>query len=356
MKQLQTFGGLKLIASLSVTLLLSSCTAGQFFPSQTLSRFHIIKNDDYKQRPGWNAIVRLGIEDCETYRKGVNSLLKWDETTCNEQNIIKAVNANLSFIPVFYAAYHEYGGPNVGQLSSLEDDEEKRVDIYAYLKNLAEALENKYRVDVIYIDYQKDYWNMGLGKVSETDFYQSISAFSAKKDQFDEKYQKEFNAFEEQYSARNEANKEREKEAYIASERTIYPSPWIDPTPDQKKIVDALRTVKFTARDNGMVYANGRSFISINGLSYLRNSLDMSMASCSDMGAYYGKKVLSRACVQGLAKEIVEWGKTARDRKISDNAWNTAAMDSIIDYTPVKYEILFSDWAGMARVYSARGY
>jgi hypothetical protein len=189
MKQLQTFGAKTNSQPLgySSSFILHGWS---IFPSQTLSRFHIIKNDDYKQRPGWNAIVRLGIEDCETYRKGGNSLLKWDDTTCNEQNIIKAVNANLSFIPVFYAAYHEYGGPNVGQLSSLEDDEEKRVDIYAYLKNLAEALENKYRVDVIYIDYQKDYWNMGLGKVSETDFYQSISAFSAKKDQFDEKYQK----------------------------------------------------------------------------------------------------------------------------------------------------------------------
>jgi hypothetical protein len=31
----------------------------------------------------------------------------------------------------------------------------------------------------------------------------------------------------------------------------------------------------------------------IDGLEYLRNSLDMSMAACSDVGAYIGEKVLS---------------------------------------------------------------
>lgn len=121
-------------------------------------------------------------------------------------------------------------------------------------------------------------------------------------------------------------------------------------------VVDALHTIKFTIRNDGVAYANGRRFMSIAGMEYLRNSLALSMESCSDAGAYVGDTALNRACIQGLARNIVEWGKTANDRSISDRAWNAAAMDGSINYNPIKYEILFSYWAGMARVYSARGY
>ncbi len=79
MKQLQTFGGLKLIASLSVTLLLSSCRLVNFFhpkpfPGSISSRTTIISS----ARDGMR-LFAWGIEDCETYRKGGNSLLKWDD-------------------------------------------------------------------------------------------------------------------------------------------------------------------------------------------------------------------------------------------------------------------------------------
>jgi hypothetical protein len=121
-------------------------------------------------------------------------------------------------------------------------------------------------------------------------------------------------------------------------------------------IIDALHTVKFTIRNDGVAYANGRRFMSVAGLESLKNSLNMSMESCSDVGAYVDEKVVGRACVQALARDIVEWGKTAKDSSISDRAWNAAAVDGSITYNPIKWEILFSHWAGMARVYASRGY
>ncbi|WP_282007398.1 hypothetical protein [Escherichia coli] len=222
--------------------------------------------------------------------------------------------------------------------------------------NLTTALNNPAKVDAIYADYEKDRWSMGLGTVNESDFKKSLATFAQERDKLASEYHKLRDANQKRYLAERDERIKREKEEAMASEKTIDLVLWQNPTVEQQMVVDALHTIKFTIRNDGVAYANGRRFMSIAGLEYLRNSLALSMESCSDAGAYVGDTALNRACIQGLARNIVEWGKTANDRSISDRAWNAAAMDGSINYNPIKYEILFSHWAGMARVYSARGY
>ena len=222
--------------------------------------------------------------------------------------------------------------------------------------NLATVLSNPAKVDAIYDDYENDRWSMGLNKVSRSDFKNSIAAFTKNRDALASNYQKAHDENQKQYQAERDARVKREKAESIASEREINLVLWQNPTPEQRMIVDAFHTVKFTIRNDGVAYANGRRFMSVAGLESLKNSLNMSMESCSDVGAYVDEKVVSRACVQALARDIVEWGKTAKDSSISDRAWNAAAVDGSITYNPIKWEILFSHWAGMARVYASRGY
>ena len=344
------------IGLISIALMFTGCAAGKIDPAKALTQMHIVKSDDYKKRPGWPALVRLGTDDCETYKSGGNSLFKWDGLTCDDKNIIQAVNGKPQSIPVFYAAYHEYGSYGIGELSSFDNSTQTGEEASKILANLATTLNNPAKVDTIYADYEKDRWSMGLGTVNEVDFKKSLAAFARERDKLTSEYQKLHDGNQKQYQAERDERIKLEKEASIASEKTIDLVLWQNPTTEQQMIVDALHTVKFTIRNDGVAYANGRRFMSVAGLESLRNSLDLSMASCSDVGAYVGEKALDHACVQGMARNIVEWGKTANDRSISDRAWNTAATDGSINYNPVKYEILFSHWAGMARVYSARGY
>ncbi|EPO4457874.1 hypothetical protein ACUAWN_000311 [Escherichia coli] len=266
------------------------------------------------------------------------------------------MNEKPQSIPIFYAAYHEYGSHEVGSISTFEhvariSDEMAKIPV-----NLATVLSNPAKVDAIYDDYENDRWSMGLNKVSRSDFKNSIAAFAKNRDALASSYQKAHDENQKQYQAERDARVKREKAESIASEREINLVLWQNPTPEQRMIVDAFHTVKFTIRNDGVAYANGRRFMSVAGLESLKNSLNMSMESCSDVGAYVDEKVVSRACVQALARDIVEWGKTAKDSSISDRAWNAAAVDGSITYNPIKWEILFSHWAGMARVYASRGY
>ncbi|MGM1190546.1 hypothetical protein [Serratia liquefaciens] len=353
---MKTVGLLRLVTSLSLILPLVACTADKVDPAKALTQMHIVKSDDYKKRPGWDTVVRLGIDDCKIYRSGGESLFKWSGSTCDTKAIIEAVNTNAQLIPIFYAAYHEYGSYEVGTLSTFEGGARTGEEMAQILANLAMIMSNQAKVDAIYDDYESDRWSMGLNKVSKSDFKNSAASFAEKKEVFATNYQKIHADNQQRYEAESEARAKREQEKLLASERTINLVLWPTPTPEQQVIVDALNTVKFTIRNNGVAYANDRRFMSVAGLESLRNSLDMSMASCSDVGAYVGEKVFSRACVQGMATDIVMWGKTAKDRSISDRAWTAAAMDSSINYNPIKYEILFSHWTGMARVYASRGY
>ncbi|WP_249544273.1 hypothetical protein [Escherichia coli] len=344
------------IALTFLALVLTGCTAGKIDPAKALTQMHIVKSDDYKKRPGWPALVRLGTDDCETYKSGGGSLFKWDGLTCNDKSIILAVNSKPQTIPVFYAAYHEYGSYGVGELSNFDNSTRTGEEASKILVNLTTVLNNPAKVDAIYADYEKDRWSMGLGTVNESDFKKSLATFAQERDKLASEYHKLRDANQKRYLAERDERIKREKEEAMASEKTIDLVLWQNPTVEQQMVVDALHTIKFTIRNDGVAYANGRRFMSIAGMEYLRNSLALSMESCSDAGAYVGDTALNRACIQGLARNIVEWGKTANDRSISDRTWNAAAMDGSINYNPIKYEILFSHWAGMARVYSARRY
>lgn len=335
---------------------LASCTAGKIDPAKALNQMHIVKSDAYKKRPGWDALVRLGIDDCKTYKNGGDSLFKWDGLQCDDKNIINSVNEKPKLIPIFYAAYHEYGSYEVGSISNFEPGARTGEEMAKILANLASVLGNPAKIDAIYDDFENDRWSMGLNKVSKSDFTNGVANFSKNREALASNYQKTHEENQKQYQAERDARLKREKAESIASEREINLVLWQNPTPEQRVIVDALRTVKFTIRNDGVAYANGRRFMSVAGLESLKNSLSMSMESCSDVGAYVDEKVISRACVQGLAEGIIEWGKTAKDKTISDRAWNAAAVQGSINYNPVKYEILFSHWAGMARVYASRGY
>ncbi|WP_232533561.1 hypothetical protein [Salmonella enterica] len=347
---------MKLAVFLPLAFPLVSCTAGKIDPAKALNQMHIVKNDGYKKRPGWDALVSLGIDDCKTYKNGGDSLFKWDGLQCDDKSIIKSVNEKPQLIPIFYAAYHEYGSYEVGSISTFEPGARTGEEMAKILANLAIVLSNPAKIDAIYEDYENDRWSMGLNKVSKSDFTNGIATFSKNRDALASSYQKTHDENQKQYQADRTAQAKRDQEELLASERPINLVLWSNPTPEQKIIINALNTIKFTIRGNRVAYANGRWFMSVDGLGSLRNSLDMSMSSCSDVGAYVGEKVLSRACVQGLAENIVEWGKTAKDTSISDRAWRAAAIDGSITYNPIKYEILFGHWAGMARVYASRGY
>ncbi|MFJ5401296.1 hypothetical protein [Pectobacterium sp. CHL-2024] len=346
----------RFIIWLSLTFSLGACTSGKTSPADMLTQMHIAKSDDYKKRPGWDALVRLGDDDCQAYRSGGKSLIEWNGSTCDTKTIIDFVKKKPQNIPVFYAAYHEYGRYGIGEISHFNNSDATGEQAIKLMVNLSEVLGIPEKIDSIFADYERDYRRMGLDKIDEGDFKKILVTFAQKRDELASNYQKLHDENQKRYQAERSAQIKREKEASIASEREITPVLWQNPTPEHKIIVDALRTVKFTIRNDGVAYANGRRFMSVMGLEYLRNSLNMSMASCSDVGAYIGEKALNRACVRGIARNIVEWGKTAKDSAISDRAWNAAAMEGSINYNPIKYEILFSHWAGMARVYASRGY
>ncbi len=347
---------LRIAASVSLAFPIVACTAGKLDPAKALTTMHVVKSEEYKKRAGWDALIRLGIDDCNTYKNGGKSLYKWGDRSCDEKGLIKAVNEKPQSIPIFYAAYHEYGSYEVGSIPTFEHGARVSDEMAKIPLNLATVLSNPARVDAIYDDYENDRWSMGLNKVSKSDFKNSIATFTKNRDALASNYQKIHDENQKQYQAERDTQAKREKTESIASEREINLVLWQNPTPQQRMIIDALHTVKFTIRNDGIAYANGRRFMSVAGLESLKNSLNMSMVSCSDVGAYVDEKVISQACVQGLAEGIIEWGKTAKDRSISDRAWNAAAMDSSINYNPIKWEILFSHWAGMARVYASRGY
>lgn len=348
---------IKITSFYTLLFSITACTEGKVDPAKALSTMHITKSDDYKKRPGWDAVVGLAQNDCETQKSGGESLIKWEDGTCDAKSIIDFVNKNPKSIPLFYSAYHEYGSYEVGEISSFESSTDtKNEDISKIIANLSLDLSSKEKVDAIYADYENDRWSMGLNKVSEDEFKKIVADFASKKEKYDEEYQKVSKENQIRRKVENDAIDRQEQAAILASDRPISLVLWANPTTDQQIIINALKTIKFSIRSDGTAYANGRFFMAAEGLKYLENSLNMSMYSCSDVGAYSGENGISRACVQVLAQNIIEWGKTAKDTSISDRAWRAGDMDAVINYNPIKFEILFGHWAGMARVYASRGY
>lgn len=340
---------------LSVSLL-AGCEAGRLKPAPVLQALHIKKSDTYKERPGWEAFEKLAAEDCQSFKNGGKHLIPWGSSACGTEDAIKFINTKPNVIPTLYAAYHEYGSDGVGELSSFENTGRQAEEAAAIAAGLSRALGNQEKVNLIYADFKKDRWSMGLIDISEADFRKKISDFAAQSVRIEAYYQKIKSDNQARYNAEREAEEKQSFEQNLASERQISLVTWSNPTAAQQNIIDALHTIKFTVRNDGWSYANGRKFMAAHGLGSFRNSLDLSLESCADIGAYTDSKGISIACVKGLAADIKEWGSVAKDRSISDAAWRSAAVDGSINYNPVKYQILFSHWAGMARVYSSKGF
>lgn len=345
----------RILALTLIPLMITGCVRGQIDPNPTLTALHLKKSEEYKKRPGWQAFEKLATDDCRVYKSGGKSLFKWGGTNCDASGAIKHINETPNVIPVFYAAYHEYGGYEMGAISSFDNTKRLPEEATGMLANLAKELNDPKKVNTIYADYVSDRWSMGLNEISESDFKTHISSFAAKQQEFMSQYQQAQNDNQQRYNDEHEAAEKQKREQNIASERPINLVLWDNPTSAQRRVTDAIGTIKFTIRNDGWSYANGRRFIGVSGLEYFRNSLDMSLASCSDVGAYIGESSIAMSCANGLAQDIVEWGKTANNHSISDAAWSAAAVDSSINFNVIKYEISFSHWAGMARVYASRG-
>lgn len=342
-------------AMLLSVALLAGCEAGRLKPAPVLQALHIKKSDTYKERPGWKAFEKLAVEDCQSFKNGDKHLIPWSSAACGTDDAIKFINTKPNVIPTIYAAYHEYGSDGVGGLSSFENTGREHEEAAAIAAGLSRALGNQEKVSLIYADFKKDRWSMGLIDISEADFRKGISDFAAQSVRLEADYQKIKSDSQARYKAEREAAEKQRVEQNLASERQISLVTWNNPTPAQRYLLDALDTIKFTVRNDGWSYANGRKFMAVYGLSSFKNSLDLSLESCADIGAYTDSSGISIACVKGLAADIKEWGSVANDDSISDAAWRSAAVEGSINYNPVKYQILFSHWAGMARVYSSKG-
>lgn len=336
--------------------LMVGCEAGRLKPAPVLQALHIKKSDAYKERPGWEAFEKLTADDCQSYKRGGKHLISWSSAGCGTDEAILFINTKPNIIPMLYAAYHEYGSDGVGSLSSFENTGREGEEAAAITARLSRALGDQEKVNLIYADFKKDRWSMGLIDISEADFMKEISNFAAQSVRMETDYQKIKSDNQARYKAEREAAEQQKVEQNLASERQISLVTWSNPTPAQRYLQDALDTITFTVRNDGWSYANGRKFMAVYGLSSFRNSLDLSLESCADIGAYTDSSRISIACVKGLAADIKEWGSVAKDSSISDAAWRSAAVDGSINYNPVKYQILFSHWAGMARVYSSKGF
>lgn len=350
-------GVAKFAACAAITLSLTACTGGPSTPEQALSFVHLVKDKSYKERPGWAALMELGNYDCQMYKNSRESFFNftWAYSSCDANAVIEAINTRPDWIPIFYAAYHEYGGVNMGTMDMPDHKEHMRIAILGLAAKLAQFLKAGSWHDSLYENYKYDSWNMGLKDVGKHKFIESLEHFSLRQAEFEQKTNELDVVYWEQKKAADEAELKREQDELMASERPISLTLWANPTPEQKIIANAINTIHFSAKGNGRMYVNGRVFLPTTALSDFRLSLDYTINECSEIGTYTNEKSIRRECVQQLAKDIVAWGKTASDRAITDTAWACAAEESFPRYNALDYQILYSHWAGMARVYSSRG-
>lgn len=124
---------------------------------------------------------------------------------------------------------------------------------------------------------------------------------------------------------------------------------------DEKKVIAALNTVKFTS-SAGYVFAEGRKLTPEYSSGSFVDAIKMNINDCYEIGEYANQKAIPSMCVNALVDSIKEWGVMSRDRTISDNAWSRAYRDASVTYNPIKYQISFSHWVGMARLYRSKGY
>ncbi|WP_333474434.1 hypothetical protein [Serratia liquefaciens] len=121
----------------------------------------------------------LASDDCNTWRNGGKSLINWSGEDCSPNGLIKSINKTPSNIPVFYAAYHEYGNDGVRAIN-VRDTSKLNYLNFAY--DLSKQVSSPSVVSRIYEDYVLDRKSMGLSEVSQAYFVEGLNEFSLKKD------------------------------------------------------------------------------------------------------------------------------------------------------------------------------
>lgn len=134
---------------------------------------------EYQRRPGWDALVLLAKDDCETAKAGGKTLLKWSGE-CSIKPLIDAVNKKPEKIPEFYALYHQYGAPGV---LAIDVRDTSKMNYFNYLNSVSKSLSASI-IDRIYADFKNDYKAMGLDEVSKSDFTKSLTSFSKRSPEF----------------------------------------------------------------------------------------------------------------------------------------------------------------------------
>lgn len=137
--------------------------------------FNSDKNVSYKKRPGWQPILILSADDCQTWKSKGKSLIDWSGESCGPEGLIKAINKNPEMIPVFYAAYHEYGTGGVGAIDVRDNSP---LNYLNFENNLAKNLSSLTVISKIYDDYTIDRKSMGLAEVSREVFVKRLNDFS----------------------------------------------------------------------------------------------------------------------------------------------------------------------------------
>ncbi|MBI6548584.1 hypothetical protein [Xenorhabdus lircayensis] len=96
-------------------------------------------------------------------------------------------------------------------------------------------------------------------------------------------------------------------------------------------------------KEYGKLTIYGRPFI-VTLPTYPRSLLNQ-VKSCEKASAYTRVNI-DDACKKAIIAGVKDWLDTAKDPNISEAAWRASARDAIIGV-----EIMFSHWAGMARVH-----
>ncbi|UAN57412.1 hypothetical protein [Serratia sp. JSRIV004] len=367
---------IKLSIFIFATVITAGCSNGKIAPENTLAALHLKKSEGYKNRPGWAALVALSNDDCQASKSHGTSLIDWGDSACTPSKLIETVNAKPELIPVFYAAYHEYGEGKNGVVKGLARDgyglSETSTQSLLFMSNLAVRVSDKKTVEAVYSDFKGDRWSMGLADVSESDFKLSLSKFADKAPEIKNKYdQAERERIDKVVRENERISAEQDKrraeiEASLTSMR-FYPDFGSTPSASEKLIKQQLDQLKFTRKQSvdgsgrltaGMgYYLEGRKIYPTGYFDvddFIR-SIRISIRGCYEVGAYTESKAVNNACVEGIAQGIKEWGAAARDKSISDRAWFYGASEGTLRHSALVEEILFSHWAGMARVYSSRG-
>lgn len=158
------------IVSLSCCVVLSGCTSlGASSDTDAI----------YKKRPGWAQLKILASDDCNTWKNGGKSLINWSGEECSPNGLIKSINKNPGIIPVFYAAYHEYGHDGV---RAIDVRDTSQLNYLNFAHDLSKQVSSSSVVSRIYGDYVIDRKAMGLSEISQAHFVEKLNEFSSQKD------------------------------------------------------------------------------------------------------------------------------------------------------------------------------